>query len=136
MPKKNNVSVTTGNTYSYVPTNGDKIYTIMTSNDTSPCLVGSPATSNTITMNVSIGTGIENTTPVKVNIYSFDKNIFVYCSEIAKQINIYNSVGSLVKIINDSSDTHKIDMSRFARGCYVVSVITDKNVFTNKVVLR
>jgi hypothetical protein len=39
-------------TYSYVPANGDIIKVVMTSNAT-PCLVGSPVTSNSITVNVS-----------------------------------------------------------------------------------
>jgi uncharacterized protein (TIGR02145 family) len=39
-------------TYSYNPVNGDMIKVVMTSN-ASPCLTGSPATSNTITMTVN-----------------------------------------------------------------------------------
>ncbi len=40
-------------TYTYTPSNGDEVYAVMTSNAT-PCLAGSPATSNTITMEVGV----------------------------------------------------------------------------------
>ncbi len=48
---KNSVAVATGATYTYIPVNNDVVYVMMTSNAT-PCLAGSPATSNSVTMNV------------------------------------------------------------------------------------
>jgi len=42
--------VSTASVWSYVPVNGDQVYAIMTS--TLSCISGSPATSNTITMNI------------------------------------------------------------------------------------
>lgn len=48
---KNNVAVATGATYSYIPVNNDVIKVQMTSNAT--CATGSPATSNSITMQVN-----------------------------------------------------------------------------------
>ncbi|MDD4968311.1 MAG: T9SS type A sorting domain-containing protein [Paludibacter sp.] len=48
---KNAVMVSTGNTYTYAPANGDMVYVIMTSS--AHCATGSPATSNTITMSVT-----------------------------------------------------------------------------------
>ena len=47
----NSASKGLGATYTYAPNNGDEVYAVMTSNAT-PCLTGSPATSNTITMEV------------------------------------------------------------------------------------
>ena len=38
-------------TYAYIPTHGDEVYVILTSNAT--CATGSPATSSTVTMSVS-----------------------------------------------------------------------------------
>ena len=48
---KNSVAVVTGNTYTYIPVNGDVVYAVMTSN--ALCTTGSPATSNAITMVVN-----------------------------------------------------------------------------------
>lgn len=47
---KNTVSVSTDATYTYVPVDGDVVYVKMTSN--AHCATGSPATSNSVTMNV------------------------------------------------------------------------------------
>lgn len=48
---KNTVAVATGDTYTYVPLNGDIVYVVMTSN--AVCVTGSPATSNSVTMIVN-----------------------------------------------------------------------------------
>ena len=49
---KNTLPVGTSQaTYSYVPSNGDQVYVVMTS--TQSCVTGSPATSNTVTMVVN-----------------------------------------------------------------------------------
>ena len=133
---KNTVSVGTGSTYTYTPANNDQLYAIMTSSDTSPCLSGSPATSNTITMSVSLGTGLNNTDPVKITIYSYDKNIFVYCSDKVDQIKVYNAMGIMIKNIQNSSDIHKISMVGNPVGCYIVSLISGKEVYSGKVVLK
>ena len=50
--KVNNVDAgTNSSTFSYVPSDGDVVSLVMTSNET-PCLEGSPATSNSVTMTV------------------------------------------------------------------------------------
>jgi len=50
---KNTLLVGTGLTYSYTPVNGDQVYAVMTSDPTLACVIGSPATSNTVMMTVN-----------------------------------------------------------------------------------
>jgi hypothetical protein len=75
--------------------------------------------------------GIENT----VNIYSYRQNAFVRnnTNEAIKRVSIYTLSGELVQEIN----TVDLKLSKFwvsnNMGYYVVRVITDKNVYTNKV---
>lgn len=47
----NSLPATSGDTYTYIPVNGDVVYAEMTSN--AACATGSPATSNAITMDVN-----------------------------------------------------------------------------------
>ncbi|NDP21931.1 MAG: T9SS type A sorting domain-containing protein [Paludibacter sp.] len=131
---KNSVSVGVLNTYSYIPADGDIVYAIMTSNASS-CLTGNPATSNPITMSVSITSGLKDDN-TKLNVYSFEKNIYVLSSETIKQINIYNAAGILVKTVNDVTETPMISMVDKPAGCYIVSIISDKNVYPRKVNLK
>jgi len=133
----NNIQVGT-NYYSpifiYAPTNNDKVYVLMSSN-ASPCLVGSPATSNTVTMSV-ITTGIDDTKQVTIYTYSQNKNIFVNCSEKAKQIQVYNTLGSLIYETNNVEGLKKIDMNSQPIAYYFVKIVTSDNVFTKKVLLQ
>jgi len=75
--------------------------------------------------------GIENT----VNIYSYRQNAFVRnnTNEVIKMVSIYTLSGELVQEVN----TVDLKLSKFwvsnNMGYYVVRVITDKNVYTNKV---
>ncbi len=131
---KNSVSVGVFNTYSCIPADGDIVYATMTSNATS-CLSGNPATSNPITMSVSITSGLREDY-TKLNVYSFEKNIYVLGSEMIKQIIIYNAAGILVKTVNDITDKPMISMVDKPVGCYIVSLISDKNVYTRKVNLK
>ena len=62
---KNTVAMATGIAYSYIPANGDVIYAVMVSN--APCVTGSPATSNSITMIVSSSVAASVTITVSQN---------------------------------------------------------------------
>lgn len=129
---KNSISVATGDTYSCIPVDGDVVYAIMTSNAT-PCVIGNPATSNTITMSIPSGLDVEK---VGANIYTVGKDIFIVCPETIKQINIFNAAGILVKTAADLNETSKINMINHPQGCYIVSLISDKNVYSRKVNLK
>jgi len=124
---------TNANTYSYIPTDGDIISVIMTSN--APCVTGSPATSNQIKMSVSLGTSVDQN-KISLDIYSRDKNIFVDCSQNAKQIYIYNTLGSMVMMQNNVSGLKEFYMSNYPIAYYFVKVVTDYNVFTRKILLK
>jgi hypothetical protein len=124
---------TNSNTFIYTPTNGDIISVLMTSN--AVCVTGSPATSNSVTMTVSIGTSIDQNN-VSVYIYSMNKNIFVNCSQLAKQVLIYNTLGSVVRSENNVSGTKEFYMNTLPNEYYFVKVITDNNVYTQKVLLK
>ena len=132
----NNVSVGTGETYSYIPTDGDLIYTKMTSNDTSPCLTGNPATSNTITMSVSPGTGFSNEKALRINTYSTNKAIYIDCPTKIQQLSVYNMLGSVVAMEENVSGLRKINLNNFPNECYIVKVVTDNNVTTQKILLK
>ena len=132
----NNVSVGTGETYSYVPTDGDQIYAKMTSNDTSPCLTGNPATSNTITMSVSPGTGFSNEKALRINTYSTNKAIYIDCPIKIKQLSVFNMLGSVIAMEENVTGLRKINLNSFANECYVVKVVTDNNVTTQKILLK
>ena len=121
------------NTFTYTPTDGDIISVVMTSN--APCVSGSPAASNQITMSVSMGTFLDQN-KISLDIYSRDKNIFVNCSQKAKQIYIYNTLGSMVMMENNVTGLKEFYMSNFPTAYYFVRVVTDFNVFSQKILLK
>jgi len=121
------------NTFTYSPNNGDIISLIMTSNAT--CVSGSPASSNQISMNVSVGTSIDQT-KMSIDIYSRNKNIYVNCSQKAKQIYIYNTLGSMVMMENNVTGLKEFYMNTNPNAYYFVRIVTDNNVYTQKVLLK
>ena len=131
----NTLNANTGNVFTYIPADNDEVYVEMTSN-ASPCLSGSPVVSNTIKMSVSIGTSINQSVDSKFNVYSFNKNIFVDCKEEAEQIFIYNSLGSLLKYETNVNGLKKFDMNNVVSAYYIVKVITQYNVYSERVLLK
>jgi hypothetical protein len=128
----NTVSVATTPTLTYVPANGDIIYTMMTSN--APCASGGAVQSNSVIM--SIVTGIGELDDAEILIYSQDKDIFVNCSENAKQICIYNTLGSMVKLENNVTGLKRFYMNTSVNAYYFVKIVTDRKVYTQKVLIR
>ena len=125
---------TNSSVYTYTPTNGDKISVVMTSN--APCITGNPAaTSNTVTITVTLGTSIDQN-KMLMDIYSKDKNIIVNCTQNAKQVLIYNTLGSLIEKYNNISGLNTFNMDKSPSGYYLVKIITDNEVFTQKVLLK
>jgi hypothetical protein len=132
---KNSVAVGTGaNTYSCIPGDLDKVYVDMTSN-ASPCLLNSPVASNTITMSVSVGTGLDKKNEIDVNVYSLHKNIYVNCSEKVKQIYIYSTLGSAIMLEGNISGIRKFNLNEYPIAYYFVKIVTENGVYSKKVLL-
>ncbi|MDD4968310.1 MAG: hypothetical protein PHT07_02660 [Paludibacter sp.] len=133
---RNNLLIpNTGLEYTYTPLDKDEVYVEMTSN-ASPCLTGSPVKSNTIKMSVSFGTSLDQNSTDKINIYSFNKTIFVSCQEEARQIFLYNSLGTLIASDQHVNGPKKFDMSNGACQYYFVKIITQSTVYTQRVLLK
>lgn len=124
---------TNTNTYAYIPLNGDIISVKMTSN--APCVSGSPITCIPVTMSVSIGTSLDQN-KMSIDIYSKDKNILVTCSQKARQVSIYNTLGSMIRIENNVTGLKTFYMNDYPTEYYFVKVVTDNDVYTQKVLLK
>jgi len=120
--------------YTYIPTNGDIISAEMTSN--APCITGNATvTSNSVNMTVTVGTSIDQN-KLLMEIYSIDKNIVVKCKQNASQVLIYNTLGSLIAKYNNIIGFNTFSMDKSPNGYYLVKIITDNEVFTQKVLLK
>jgi len=124
---------TDSNEFSYIPTDGDKVKVEMTSN--APCADTNPVPSNVINMSVSMGT-YNDQNKVQSTIYSMDKNIIVSFSQTVKQVCIYNTLGSMILMERNVTGLEKFDMNTYPIGNYFVKIITDDDVYTQKVLLR
>ncbi|MEI6697194.1 MAG: T9SS type A sorting domain-containing protein [Bacteroidota bacterium] len=69
-------------------------------------------------------------------IYSYENTITINSNENMKEIAIYNTLGQLIKTIGTSNGTVKVDMNAQPMGYYIVKVITDKNVYSEKVLVK
>ena len=124
---------TNSSVYTYVPTDGDNISVDMTSN--SPCITGNPATSNIVTMSVKLGTSIDQN-KMSMTVNSKDKNIIVNLSQNAKQVLIYNTIGSILEKAINIIGLKTFNMDKSPNGYYIVKIITDNEVITQKVLLK
>ncbi len=98
---RNSVPVGTGSTYSYIPSNGDQVYVVMTSH---PAVSGSPATSNIITMTVNtLPARPGNFTASTLNVCQGQANV-VYTVPFVAGINyIWNYSGTGATITGTSN---------------------------------
>ncbi|MFZ4400804.1 MAG: lamin tail domain-containing protein [Bacteroidales bacterium] len=70
------------------------------------------------------------------SIYSNNNNIYINSNEVVKQISIYNTLGQLVKTIDSNNGTIIVNMNGNVNGYYIVRVITNKNVYSEKVLIK
>lgn len=86
---------------------------------------------------LNVATNVDkNKDNLKMSIYTQNKNILVNCSDEAKNIFIYNSLGSLIKTDINVKGLKMFDMKNVANGYYFVKVVTQNNVSSEKVLIR
>lgn len=69
-------------------------------------------------------------------IFAFDNTIYVNTGEKIKQINVYNMLGQLVKSVNNINGLQKINMNGNPSGYYIVKVIFENSVISDKVLIK
>lgn len=95
-------------------------------------------TQPTLTGNITPATGVDPNDLNSVQIYSDTRDIFVNIPVIngAAQLEVYNILGSKVyQNVNLNQGLNKVD-KYFNSGKYIIRVIVDNKVFTQKVVLQ
>jgi hypothetical protein len=80
--------------------------------------------------------GISNNASITTNIYSNNSSIYINSSETVKSIAIYNTLGQLIRTVANNSGTTVVDMKDAATGYYIVRVVTNKNVYSEKVLIK
>ena len=80
--------------------------------------------------------GISNNSAQNTGIYSYENTIFVNSSEHIQSIAIYNALGQLIKSFANASAKMEIDMKGQAMGYYIVRVVTDKNAYSEKLLIK
>ncbi len=80
--------------------------------------------------------GISNNASITTNIYSNNSSIYINSSETVKSIAIYNTLGQLIRTVANNSGTTVVDMKDAATGYYIVRVVTNKNVYSEKVMIK
>jgi len=120
--------------YTFIPTNGDVISAVITSN--APCISGNPTvTSNAVTMTVTLGTSIDQH-KMPMEIYSTGKNIQVNFTQNARQVFIYNTLGSLLETYNNVIGFNTFRLDKLPNGYYLVKIMTNNDVYTQRVLLK
>ncbi|MFZ4740666.1 MAG: T9SS type A sorting domain-containing protein [Bacteroidales bacterium] len=79
---------------------------------------------------------VSNNIILNTNIYSNDNLIYINSNESIKQICIYNTLGQLIKKLENSNNEVVINMNKNTSGYYIVKVVSNNNVYSNKVFIR
>ncbi|MFZ4402088.1 MAG: beta strand repeat-containing protein, partial [Bacteroidales bacterium] len=78
---------------------------------------------------------ISNNTILNTSIYLYDNTIYINSNETIHEIAIYNTLGKLIKTFANGLKI-TIDMKENATGYYFVRVVTAKNVYSEKVLVK
>ena len=79
---------------------------------------------------------ISKTETAKTAIYAYDSNIYVNSMETIQQILIYTTAAQLIHTVVSQDKLQKISMKAYPKGCYIVKVITDQNIYLEKVLIK
>lgn len=80
--------------------------------------------------------GIDENNQANSTIYSYGNEIYVSSANAIRQISIYNTLGQLIHTANNPQGLFKYSMNDNSTGYYIVKVITDKNVNSEKVFVK
>ncbi|MFZ4399674.1 MAG: BNR-repeat neuraminidase N-terminal domain-containing protein [Bacteroidales bacterium] len=79
---------------------------------------------------------ITNYNTQNTSIYAYNNSIYINSKEAILQICIYNTVGQLLKTVEKANNNTVISMKEFAAAYYIVKVVTAKNVYAEKVLVK
>jgi hypothetical protein len=79
---------------------------------------------------------ISNKVLQNTSIYAFDNVIYINSNETIQQISIYNTLGQLLKTVEKPNSKTVISMKEYAVAYYIVKVVTTKNVYAEKVMVK
>ncbi len=80
--------------------------------------------------------GIGNQHINAASIYAYDNTIYINSMENIQQITVYNTLGQLVKTIAPAGMQTSFSLNGMPVAYYIVRVITDKNVYSEKVLVK
>ncbi|MFZ4398620.1 MAG: T9SS type A sorting domain-containing protein [Bacteroidales bacterium] len=70
------------------------------------------------------------------HIFSYDNVIHINTNEFIKKILIYNTMGQIIKYIDNKNENTSVNMNKYPQGYYIVRVITNNNAYSEKVFLK
>ncbi len=73
---------------------------------------------------------------MNTSIFAYDNTITINSNEAIQQIAIYNTMGQIIKTIGKTNGTQTVNMTGNATGYYIVRVVTEKNVYSEKVFIK
>jgi hypothetical protein len=132
----NNIYSGTDNSeFSYIPLNGDEIFSILTSDEI--CTLNNPANSDTITMIVNPVSISELINSNSYKVYPNPAKDFVYfeSDKIIEQIQISDVSGKIIYQKNIGKKDFKLDISKWSNSFYSYKIIGSKEVFTGNLII-
>ena len=79
---------------------------------------------------------ISNNILHQCSIYANDNIIYINSNEQMQQIAVYNTLGQLIKTIENTNGLVSVNMNGNPTAYYVVRVVTNKNVYSEKVLIK